>query len=161
MTIGRFLAGVGALIWNPSTDRYLLLRRSDDRDFQQGAWECITGRVDQGESFEEALVREVREEVGAEIQIEFLLATTHFFRGPKNPQYELLGVVYGCTIKNPEEITFGAEHSEMRWVSAEEAFAFLPQDYWLRRIIARAEKLKSDLPIHLRQTFREEGFDIG
>lgn len=161
MTIGRFLAGVGALIWDPNTGKYLLLRRSDHRDFQQGAWECITGRVDQGESFEEALHREVREEVGAEIQIEFMLATTHFFRGPESPEFELLGIIYGCTVPNPEEINIGAEHSEMRWVSVEEAYKFLPDSYWLMRVIERAEMLKKQLPTGLRNLYRKEGFNIG
>jgi len=57
MTIGRFLGGVGALIWNEQDGCYLLLRRAGHRDFAAGAWECVTGRVDQGESFEQAVKR--------------------------------------------------------------------------------------------------------
>ena len=71
MVVGRFLAGVGALIWECETNKYFILRRVADRDFQAGAWECVTGRVDQGESYEEALHREVKEEISGEIQIGF------------------------------------------------------------------------------------------
>jgi 8-oxo-dGTP diphosphatase len=57
MSIGRFIGGIGALIWSPKVKRYLLLRRSAQRDYGAGAWECVTGRVDQGEGFEQALHR--------------------------------------------------------------------------------------------------------
>jgi hypothetical protein len=45
MSIGRFYAGVGALVWCASTQKYLVLKRSADKDFGGGAWECVTGRV--------------------------------------------------------------------------------------------------------------------
>jgi len=53
---GRFLAGIAALIWSPLEGKYLLLRRADDRDYAAGVWECITGRLEQGEGFEDALL---------------------------------------------------------------------------------------------------------
>ncbi len=160
MSIGRFLAGIGALIWNPADERYLMLRRVEHKDFAAGAWECVTGRVDQGESFEEALHREVHEEIGAEVQIEFLLATTHFYRGEKSAENELLGLVYGCTIVDPAAVSIDIEHSAMRWVLASEAYEILPNGHWLRSVIARAELLKKRLPAELRQVYRQEGFNI-
>jgi hypothetical protein len=45
MSIGRFYAGVGALVWCASTQKYLVLKRSADKDFGGGAWECVTGQV--------------------------------------------------------------------------------------------------------------------
>jgi hypothetical protein len=44
MAIGRFYAGIAALIWSPETKQYLLLRRSEQKDYARGAWECVTGR---------------------------------------------------------------------------------------------------------------------
>jgi 8-oxo-dGTP pyrophosphatase MutT (NUDIX family) len=161
MSIGRFLAGVGALIWEPRTEKYFILRRVDHKDFGAGAWECVTGRVDQGENFEQALHREVREEIGAQVQIEFLIATTHFYRGAPQPENELLGLIYGCTLVNPQELHAGEEHSECRWVNAEEAQAFLPEGHWLINVIRRAELMKAHLSPELRLIYRQEGFNIG
>jgi 8-oxo-dGTP diphosphatase len=158
--VGHFLGGIGALVWDPATRRYLLLRRADNRDFNGGNWECITGRVDQGESFEQALHREVHEEIGASVQIEFLIATTHFYRGESHPENELLGVIYSCIIERPEQAQFEAEHSAQRWVTAEEAIAFLPEGHWLRHVINRAERLRSLIPVELRQAFLREGFEL-
>ena len=159
--VGRFLSGIAALIWDPATDKYLLLQRAADKDYASGAWECVTGRVDQGEDFEAALHREVLEEIGAEVQIEFIIATTHFYRGEARPENELLGVLYGCTLKDPREISHGSEHSQARWFTADEAGEFLPDGYWLRNIIQRAERMKAHLPGELREVYRREGFNIG
>ncbi|MBN2547815.1 MAG: NUDIX domain-containing protein [Anaerolineales bacterium] len=158
--IGRFLAGIAALIYDPQTQRYLLLRRASDRDFGADRWECVTGRVDQGESFAQSLHREVGEEIGGRVQIDFIVGTSHFYRGPATPEYELLSVLYGCTILNPDEIRFGAEHSEMRWVSADEALVLFPQGYWLREVIQRAETLRAHLPAVLIDMFHQNEFEI-
>jgi 8-oxo-dGTP diphosphatase len=159
--VGHFLAGIAALIWDPSTERYLLLQRSAYKDYASGAWECVTGRVDQGEDFEQALHREVGEEIGASVQIEFIVATTHFYRGPASPENELLGIIYGCTIINPHEVAIEAEHSQARWLTVQQAYEFLPQGYWLRNVIERAELMKAHLPQELRTIYRRQGFDIG
>ena len=94
MSIGRFHAGIAALIWSPKTEQYLLLRRSEDKDYARGAWECVTGRVDQGEGFPQAVRREVREELGVEVQIDFIVGTMRLYRGEAQPENELLGVQF-------------------------------------------------------------------
>jgi hypothetical protein len=76
------------------------------------------------------------------------------------PENELLGVIYGCTIKNPQTLAFSDEHSERRWVTAEEANRFLPPDHWLIEAIHRAEMLRRSLPDELRRFFVKSGFDI-
>ena len=160
MPIGRFLCGIAALIWDPATGQYLLLRRAASKDFGARAWECPTGRVDQGESFTAALHREVREEIGAAVQIEFIIATTHFYRGPEAPENELNGVIFGCSLASPAPVSFGDEHSELRWATAEEAYALLPESHWLVGVIRRAENLRRLLPPELRDEFRQKGLEI-
>lgn len=86
MSVGRFLGGIMALVREVENGRYLLLQRASSKDVGAGTWECVTGRVDQGESFEEALYREVQEEIGVTPQIEFILGTTHFFAARPFPK---------------------------------------------------------------------------
>ena len=162
MPIGRFCAGIGALLWSSSEDGYLLLRRSEEKDFGSGVWECVTGRVDQGEGFEDAVYREIREELGVGAQIDFIIGTTHFYRGDEAPENELLGVIYFCSIDDPASISLSTEHSECRWVTADEAYSFLsatdPSTQWIRKVIERAEAIKASLP-ELIGFHREHGFE--
>jgi 8-oxo-dGTP pyrophosphatase MutT (NUDIX family) len=160
MPIGRFLCGIAALIWDPETECYLLLRRAASKDFAARSWECPTGRVDQGESFTAAVHREVSEEIGARVQIEFIIATTHFYRGPEIPENELNGVIFGCSLAGSREVSFGEEHSEMRWVSPGEAYTLLPERHWLQDVIRRAENLRRLLPQELRDEFVRKGLEI-
>ena len=53
---GHFLVGIAGLIRNSEGD-YLLMKRGAARDFGAESWECVTGRVNQGESIEQALHR--------------------------------------------------------------------------------------------------------
>ncbi len=164
MTIGRFYGGVGALIWRKVDGRYLLLKRAQEKDYAGGVWECVTGRVDQGEGFEEAVHREVNEEIGVPVQVEFLIGTTHFFRGDPIPENELIGVVFACTLANNEQIRLSVEHSEYRWVSAEEveSLAAGPGSSlaWIRRVVARTEVLRAHYPPELRAIIRHTGFNL-
>ena len=165
MAIGRFYAGIAALIWSPETKQYLLLRRSEQKDYARGAWECVTGRVDQGEGFEDALHREVYEELGVRIHIEHILGTTHFHRGEPIPENELVGVIYLCSLSEPTSISISSEHSEYRWLSADRAFELLspsdPTTQWARRLIQRAEAIRPILPEKLIDFQKNSSFELG
>ncbi len=165
MVIGRFLAGIAAVIWAPGTGQYLLLRRSEHKDFGAGVWECLTGRVDQGEGFEDALHREVGEELGVGVQVEYILGTTHFYRGPANPENELVGVVYLCELSKPESIRTSSEHSEFRWVNAAQAIDLLnapdASTQWARRVIEQCDAIRPLLPKKLLELQQRTGFEFG
>jgi 8-oxo-dGTP pyrophosphatase MutT (NUDIX family) len=145
-------------MWNPAEGKYLVLKRTADKDFGAGVWECVTGRVDQGEGFTEALHREVREELGVEVQIDFMIDTMHFYRGEARPENELVGVVYRCSLEDAGAIQTSWEHSEHRWVTADEAGEIFPEGYWLVDLIQHAERIRALLPPELLAVYRE-GFE--
>ena len=158
MAIGQFYGMVGALLWHPATDRYLILQRSAEKDFAAGEWECTTGRVDQGEGFTEAVRREVHEELGVEVEIDFILGTAHFYRGEALPENEIIGVMFCCSLDDPRAIRTSWEHSNQRWVTVQEAEDLLSRDHWLSRAIHRAGTLRQLMPDDLIAYYRREGF---
>lgn len=155
MPIGRFIAGIAALVRDPVSGKYLILRRSRDKDFGAGAWECVTGRVDQGEGFDQAVHREVFEELGVQVRIDFIAGTTHFHRGDPVPENELVGVLYCCTLENPAVIQVSGEHDEQRWITPHEAEEIFPGDYWLSKLIQRAETIRKSVSPELQLYFYE------
>ena len=160
MPVGRFLVGVAALIFDPETKRYLLLRRSAQKDVGAGSWECPTGRVDQGESIETALIREVREELQVAARPQYILGTTRFYRGDERAENELISVLYACAIDDPGGIRIGEEHDEARWMTRAEIETFLPEKHWLLWVIERAEAMEAGSSPELSRRLLEEGFEV-
>ena len=160
MSVGRFLGGIMALVRELENGRYLLLQRASSKDVGAGSWECVTGRVDQGEGFEEALYREVQEEIGVRPQVEFILGTTHFFRGTAVPENELLGMAYACTIPTASAITLSAEHDAHHWLTAAEIINFLPEKHWLPPVVKRAEFMRQHWSQELQDYFAERPFEF-
>jgi 8-oxo-dGTP pyrophosphatase MutT (NUDIX family) len=157
MSVGRFYAMIGALIRDVHSGKYLVLRRSAEKDVGAGAWECVTGRVDQGEGFPEALQREVMEELGVQIQPDFILRTSHFYRGASVPENEMVGVMVACSLETPEAIQPSWEHSEARWVTPDEAAEMLSEVHWLVKLIRRAETMHALMPDALLAHNRQAG----
>jgi 8-oxo-dGTP diphosphatase len=160
MAVGRFLAMVGALIWRHTDGKYLVLQRSAAKDVAAGQWECVTGRLEQGESFLQAVRREAFEELGLEVHLECILGTTHFYRGDTLPEHEMVGVHYGCSIHDATSMQLSDEHCAYQWVTVEQAQALFPVGHWLRALIARAEVIRGLIPQELLEFYRNDGFEI-
>jgi 8-oxo-dGTP diphosphatase len=163
--VGQFLGGIAALIFDPETERYLLVKRSSEKDFGAGTWECVTGRLDQGEGFEEALYREVREEVGLEVRASFIIGTTHFYRGEERPENELVGVVYCCKLVGETAVRLSAEHSQYRWATLADVQELKESDsrseWWLLRVMERADHLRKLLPGEIVAFQEASSFELG
>jgi len=104
-------------------NRVLLTRRPEDKR-HPGLWEFPGGKVDPGESPEEALHREIHEELGAEICIEgvFEVVYHRYDWGP------VLVLAYQCRLLTSTLRCLGV--AEYRWVSPGEirCFPILPAD---------------------------------
>ncbi len=165
MTIGKYIGGVAAVITRRVDGRYLLLQRSPHKDYAQSIWEPVTGRLEQGEGFIDALYREVREETGLSIQPSLILGTTHFYRGSKLPENELIGVVFLCQPVEQDFIHLNPEHTRYLWVTANEAWNILKDSnlstQWTRRVIQRAEQVRQLADSRLIDIFHQEGFELG
>ena len=59
---------VSAIIIRKKDDKVFIARRKENKEFSPGLWETVGGRVKEGESIEEALKREVKEELNMGIK---------------------------------------------------------------------------------------------
>ena len=60
---GKHVKACGALFYAEDTEKYLFVRRSKYEDSHIGDWETPGGKIDTGESWEQGLKRELREEL--------------------------------------------------------------------------------------------------
>lgn len=100
---------VGAIIQREGS--ILLLRRRDD-DFMGGFWELPGGKVEPGETLEEALVREVKEETGLEVsRVDEYVGDFDYLSdsGRKSRQFNF---TVGVSSHEPVEMT---EHDAYAW----------------------------------------------
>ena len=99
--------------------KILITQRSFDRSHAPGEWEILTGRVDQGETFEGAVKREVKEEVGLKVEILQPFNTFHFYRGSEKVEH--LGVSFLCKYLSGEVALDKNEQIDYKWATPEEA----------------------------------------
>ena len=95
----------------------------------EGMWEFPGGKIEPGERPEDALQREIQEELGIDITINRLLCTTDY----DYPSFHLTMHCYLCKIKSGEiELR---EHKSARWLTAEtlDSVEWLPAD---KKIVA-------------------------
>lgn len=105
----------GGIISNENNEILFLKRKSDD--FMGGILELPSGNVEEKETIDQGLVREVKEETGLEINKIgiFINAFDYLSRsGKKSRQYNFEAIV-----KKSDNI-FLTEHDEYRWLSYEE-----------------------------------------
>lgn len=95
-------------------------------EFKDG-WEFPGGKVEAGESPEEALRREIREELEVEVNVGDLIDTIEY----DYPAFHLSMKCYACTIAGGSPHLL--EHEAVRWLSADQldSVAWLPADITL------------------------------
>lgn len=94
-------------------------------------WEFPGGKMEAGESREEALRREIREELDAEIHIDNFLCTVEY----DYPSFHLTMHCYLCTVASG--VLTLKEHESAGWLPAEalESVDWLPADLQILPII--------------------------
>ena len=105
-------------------NRVLIVQRSTDDEIGPNTWECVGGKIGFGENLKDALLREVREEVGLSVTVDRLLYAATFRIG-EHQQFVVL--VYFCTACD-EMVTLSAEHQNYLWAGREQMIDLLPKN---------------------------------
>jgi 8-oxo-dGTP diphosphatase len=110
----RMIRVVGAMI-EKEGGRYLITQRRPTSSLPL-LWEFPGGRVEAGESDRDALARELREEMGIEVDIaEEVMHTRHEY-----PAYEIDFRVFRCSLRSPESEIRHLRVHDHRWVRLDE-----------------------------------------
>jgi len=123
---------VAALIWK--NDKFMICQRPASK--ARGLlWEFVGGKTEEGETNEEALVRECKEE------LDILVAPKDVFMEVDHiyPDITIHLTLFNCSIK--EGIPKLLEHNDLKWISIEEIdnYKFCPAD---EEILKRLKEIK-------------------
>ena len=112
---------VAALIWQG--DKFMICQRPAHKSCAL-LWEFIGGKTEPGESKEEALIRECREELAIEISVgDVFTQVIHQY-----PDILIQLTLFHCTIKDGEPKLL--EHNDLQWITPAQIpeFNFCPAD---------------------------------
>ena len=119
---------VAALIWNK--DRFMICQRPAHK--ARGLlWEFVGGKVEPGETKQQALVRECREELGIRLSVgEVFMEVVHRY-----PDITVHLTLFCATIA--EGIPQKLEHNDIRWITPAQipGYDFCPADEEILRRI--------------------------
>ena len=109
----QFYVGIHGVI--ASRGRMLVLKRASGMNYRAGSWDLPGGHIALGESFEECLLREVKEETALDVAIDRLLGLHSMVSEP------YLQALYSCKLTVFQNVKLRPdEHVEHRWVTLDE-----------------------------------------
>lgn len=124
---------VAALIWE--NDRFLICQRPAHK--ARGLlWEFVGGKVDPGESKQQALIRECREELDVEVSVgDVFMEVLHEY-----PDLMVRLTLFNSTITagTPQML----EHHDIRWITVDQIpdFDFCPADVDILKKLTEEKK---------------------
>ena len=99
-------------------DELLIVKRSENDDLYPGAWEFPGGHLEKGETLKEGLARELKEEIG--FNIDFNPIITHYHDEVKNKNNKIihdLEIDFIIKVnKSDINIILSKEHTDYKWV---------------------------------------------
>ena len=106
-----------------SEDYYLLAKRSKDK-YMGLKWEFPGGKVEQNETFKEALSREILEELNVNIQIHKKVAEERY----QDEEINIVLHYYMCSLIDNDIVL--SEHEAIEWVKKQDflKYEFVPGD---------------------------------
>ena len=116
--VNNMVEVVAALIWD--NGKFMICRRPQNKTCAL-LWEFVGGKVEPGETKEQALIRECREELAIEVSVhEEFMTVTHEY-----PDITVHLTLFCATIK--EGVPKLIEHSDLKWITPAEIRNFARQ----------------------------------
>lgn len=116
---------ITACVFLHKDGKALVAKRAATKKFLPGKWELLGGHIEFGETIEEGLKREIREEIHIEVELD---QPYYAFTYVRDTTIHMIEIDYLGTMQNvSQEIRINPEdHSEYRWISEEQIDILFP-----------------------------------
>lgn len=115
--MGKFLVAAKAII--AVKNRVLILKKADKGNGIR--WDLPGGKVHFGETLEEALTRQVKEETGCHVSIVKPYKFWSFLQGEDT---QIIGTTFLCRSTDIDNINLSDEHSDYEWIYQDEVDSY-------------------------------------
>ncbi len=122
-----------ALIWQG--DKFMICQRPATKSCAL-LWEFVGGKAEPGETLQETLIRECREELAIEVSVgKIFTQVIHQY-----PDILIKLTIFNCTIREGEPKLL--EHNDLRWITPAQIqdFQFCPADKDILALIRQSYK---------------------
>ncbi|MCG9599602.1 8-oxo-dGTP diphosphatase MutT [Vibrio sp. Isolate31] len=103
---------VAGIIFNQDKSQVFITKRPDDKH-KGGFWEFPGGKVEEGETIEQAMTRELDEEIGIKVTEQSLFEHLEFDYTDKSLKFDFI------LVTDFEDQPYGKEGQQGEWVSLE------------------------------------------
>lgn len=139
---------VAALIWD--SEKFMICRRPPEKK-RGNLWEFVGGKVEPGETRQEALIRECREELAITVSVGSLFTeVVHEY-----PDINIRLCLYRCTITEgtPQLL----EHVDLKWIMPDEIpqYDFCPADETILKMILLEGSMRKELEAQADPGYQE------
>jgi mutator protein MutT len=106
----------------------LVAKRSPERKLYPNLWECGGGQVNPGENFEEAVRRQLKEELNIDVEV-IAPINTYEIITPDLAQKKIPGLIVLCKHVGGEPRADGREFTKYKWITINKAeeLEFIPR----------------------------------
>lgn len=100
--------------------KFLIVKRSPHSYEASSTWEVPGGAMEVGEAPESSLLREIKEETGADVEIVRYL---YSWKIPRNELHQTVGLTFLCKAKD-NKVIISHEHSDYAWIHPNEILMY-------------------------------------
>lgn len=153
---GQATEVVAALIWKPSAEgKRMMICQRPEQKARGLLWEFVGGKVEPGETLQQALVRECREELAVTVSVgDVFMDVLHEY-----PDLTVHLTLFSATIAEGEPQLL--EHRDIRWILPSEIpqYAFCPADETILKQILYTSAKETILPGRYRH-FKGKEYEV-